>query len=140
MSRAWTAAGSGAGSGAGSTSSGVAVAVAAPLAEAGTVTPLHHDACNLVVAQIRGRKQFRLIPATQWALLYDDDGFFSSVDVDKLLPGRSPGAQNISPLDAVLNPGEILFIPAGWSHHVRALDPSISVSATNFVFPNPRTW
>jgi LPS sulfotransferase NodH len=107
---------------------------------AGTVTPLHHDACNLVVAQIRGRKQFRLIPATQWALLYDDDGFFSSVDVDKLLPGRSPGAQNISPLDAVLNPGEILFIPAGWSHHVRALDPSISVSATNFVFPNPRTW
>jgi hypothetical protein len=35
-----------------------------------------------------------------------------------------------------LHPGEALFIPVGWWHHVRALDISINVSFLNFPFPN----
>jgi ribosomal protein L16 Arg81 hydroxylase len=39
-------------------------------------------------------------------------------------------------LDVVLQPGEVLFIPVGWWHHIRSLEISINVSFTNFVFNN----
>jgi ribosomal protein L16 Arg81 hydroxylase len=31
-----------------------------------------------------------------------------------------------------LNPGDVLFIPIGWWHHVRALDVSMTLTHTNF--------
>jgi ribosomal protein L16 Arg81 hydroxylase len=39
-----------------------------------------------------------------------------------------------------LEPGEAIFIPVGWWHHVKSLEVSISVSFTNFVFPNYYEW
>jgi ribosomal protein L16 Arg81 hydroxylase len=39
-------------------------------------------------------------------------------------------------MQVVLEPGQALFIPVGWWHHVRSLDVSISVSFTNFLAPN----
>ena len=43
-------------------------------------------------------------------------------------------------IDLELAPGEVLFVPVGWWHHVRALDWSITLSLTNFVFPNRYKW
>jgi ribosomal protein L16 Arg81 hydroxylase len=42
--------------------------------------------------------------------------------------------------EVVLSPGEGLFIPVGWWHHVRALEPSLSVSFTSFGAPNRFDW
>jgi ribosomal protein L16 Arg81 hydroxylase len=39
-------------------------------------------------------------------------------------------------IDIVVEPGEVLFMPVGWWHHVRALDAGMTVSFANFVFPN----
>ena len=36
--------------------------------------------------------------------------------------------QGATLLSAVVGPGEVLFIPKGWWHHVRSLTPSISLS------------
>jgi LPS sulfotransferase NodH len=107
---------------------------------AGTVTPLHHDTSNILMAQVAGRKCFKLIAATQWPSLYSDFGVFSRVDAGNPDFERWPRFRQARILDLVLEPGEVLFLPVGWWHHVRSLDVSIMVSFTNFVFPNRYEW
>ena len=45
--------------------------------------------------------------------------------------GRRPGRGF-----ATFAPGEALFLPVGWWHHVRALDLSISLACNHFRWPN----
>jgi LPS sulfotransferase NodH len=107
---------------------------------AGTVTPLHHDTSNLLMAQVAGRKRYRLIPASQWQYVYNNTGVFSEVDCERPDLNRYPKFRNATIIDVVVDPGEVLFVPVGWWHHARALDVSITVSFTNFVFPNHFKW
>ena len=107
---------------------------------AGTITPLHHDPVNLMLAQVLGRKRILLIPPRQTPFLYNHVGVFSQVDPENPDFNKYPLYQNINPIELILKPGEVIFIPVGWWHHVRALDVSISVSFTNFVFPNYYHW
>jgi LPS sulfotransferase NodH len=103
---------------------------------AGTETRLHHDNCNILMAQVSGRKHVKLIPADQWPFVYNRVGVFSDVDCENPDLSRWPEFRNATVIDVVLEPGEVLFMPVGWWHHVRTLDPSIMISFTNFVFPN----
>lgn len=107
---------------------------------AGTVTPLHHDACNIVMAQIRGKKHFKLIPATQWPFVYNKTSFFSEVDCEAPDYQRFPLFKQATIIDLTLEAGEVLFMPVGWWHHVRTLEISTMVSFTNFLFPNSYDW
>jgi hypothetical protein len=61
---------------------------------------------------------------------------YSTVDGRSL--SATPAARFEEPqvLECVLGPGEILFLPIGWMHHMEALDVSATVSFTNFVFDN----
>lgn len=107
---------------------------------AGTVTPLHHDTSNILLAQVKGRKRVRLVPAAHWQHVYNSSGVFSDVDAERPDLARHPGFGKATVIDVVLEAGEVLFVPVGWWHHVRALDVSITISFTNFVFPNHFTW
>ena len=107
---------------------------------AGTVTPLHHDTMNILVAQITGRKRFTLISPEQTPLIYNHVGVYSAVDCEAPDLQRHPLFSNVSKLVVELAPGEMLFIPVGWWHHVRALQMAINVSYTNFLFPNCFQW
>jgi LPS sulfotransferase NodH len=107
---------------------------------AGTVERLHHDTVNILIAQVVGRKRYRLIPASQWQYVYNSAGVFSDVDCENPDLTRHPKFRNATMIDFVLKPGEVLFMPVGWWHHVRALDVSMSVAFTNFVFPNTYAW
>jgi LPS sulfotransferase NodH len=103
---------------------------------AGTVTPLHHDTSNILTAQVAGRKRYRLIPASQWQYVYNSTGVFSDVDCGRPDLNRYPKFRQATVIDVVMEPGEALFMPVGWWHYVRALDVSMTVSFTNFIFPN----
>jgi LPS sulfotransferase NodH len=107
---------------------------------AGTLTPLHHDTSNILIAQVAGRKRYRIIPVSQWQYVYNRAGVFSDVDCENPDFSRHPTFRNATVIDIVVEPGEVLFMPVGWWHHVRALDVSMTVSFTNFVFPNYFTW
>jgi LPS sulfotransferase NodH len=107
---------------------------------AGTVTPLHHDTMNTLIAQVVGRKRFRLVPPQHWQYLYNNVGVFSDVDCETPDLAKHPEFRHANMADIVLEPGEALFMPVGWWHHERALDVSMTVTFTNFIYPNRFTW
>jgi hypothetical protein len=107
---------------------------------AGTITPLHHDPVNLMLAQVLGRKRIKLFPPQQTPFLYNQVGVFSKVDPENPDLKKYPLFQQAKPIEVILEPGEVIFIPVGWWHYVKSLDISISVSFTNFVFPNYYEW
>lgn len=107
---------------------------------AGTVTPLHHDLVNIFLAQVCGRKLVKLIPSHQLPLVYNHVGVFSEVDCERPDYAKYPHFRSAVSTDVTLNPGEVLFIPVGWWHYVKALDTSITVTLDNFVFPNEYDW
>jgi hypothetical protein len=110
------------------------------LGPAGTVTPLHHDVMNIIIVQVTGRKRITLIDPLRGRYVYNDDGVYSLVDAANPDYSRFPLYAYADPITLVLEPGDALFIPVGWWHHVESLDLSASLSFTNFVFPNEYRW
>lgn len=106
----------------------------------GTLTPLHHDVANVLFIQVMGRKRFRLIPSLQAHRVYNDVGVYSQVDPDDTDLSVYPLFAGVQPIELVIEPGQALLIPVGWWHQVESLDVSISLSFTNFVFPNDYYW
>ena len=100
------------------------------------MTPLHHDTSNILFAQLHGRKRFFLAAPTETALLEGAVGVYAGLDPEKPAASRA----DVRFLRVDLEPGEMLFIPVGWWHHVRALDVSVSVALNGFVRPNDFDW
>jgi hypothetical protein len=101
---------------------------------AGTVTPLHHDASSILFCQVYGKKRFRLASPLEVSLFEGALSMYSSLDPER--PADDPRASNVIFKEVTLEPGEALFIPAGWWHHVRSLDVSISFAVNHFDRPN----
>src|SRR5579872_886274 len=102
----------------------------------GTITPLHHDSMNILFQQVKGTKDFIMVSPLETHLVYNNVSVYSDVDAkspDLELHNRYALAH---PLRFTMEPGEALFIPVGWWHHVEARDLSVSVSSTNFAFAN----
>jgi len=107
---------------------------------AGTVTPLHHDLMNVWMTQIHGKKRVLLVAPDQTHLVYNRVGVYSDVDAESPDDSQHPLFRQAQVLSVDVEPGEVLFLPVGWWHHVRSLSVSISVSYINFAFPNQFTW
>jgi hypothetical protein len=105
---------------------------------AGTVTPLHHDTTNIVFHQVYGKKRFLLISPFETALFRYARGVYCDVDPERL--ERYPELRGLPMAEVVLAPGDALFIPVGWWHHVRALQKSIGISFTNLRVSNDYGW
>ena len=107
----------------------------------GTLTPLHHDSCNIFFGQVYGRKHIKLLPPYDIDKVYNDKDCFSPVDLEAIDYDRFPAMRNASVLNIVVGPGDFLFIPIGWWHWVKALDVSISLSFQSFIGNDrPPVW
>lgn len=102
----------------------------------GSITPMHRDLGNVYLAQIMGRKSIKLIPSTQMHRVYNSVGYHSDVDFENYSQQDYPLLRDAHIAEVVINPGEMLFIPLGWWHHVKALDVSVSITGNNFRFNN----
>ena len=102
----------------------------------GTVTELHHDGNTILFAQLYGRKRFRMAPPYALYELYPSAGVWSANRACATDDPAFPASRNAEVCEFVLEPGETVLIPVGWWHHVTALEASISVSFTNFYWPN----
>ena len=107
---------------------------------AGTVTPLHHDSVNVLFNQIDGWKHFILIPSLEIHRVYNNLAVYSAVDPLNPDLEQFPLFADAQQLHLDVGPGQTLFIPAGWWHHVEATEASISISFTNFAFSNDIEW
>ncbi len=99
----------------------------------GTVTGYHIDRADNLLVQIVGRKFVKLVSPDQSKRMYpsskyDSNTLMSSVNADEYNDAKFPEFAKVDALYAIIEPGDILFIPRGWWHYVRALDPSISVN------------
>ncbi len=109
------------------------------LGPAGTVTPVHHDLTNNFMAQVVGRKRIQLISPSHLPLLYNDFHCYSAVDLDNIDTDRYPQFRDVRIEEVILEPGELLFLPVGWWHHVVGLDVTITITCTNFLANNDFT-
>jgi hypothetical protein len=106
---------------------------------AGTVTSLHHDLTDNFIAQLAGRKRVKLVPAADVGKLYNHEHVFSEIpDLDDPALDRSgfPLLSEARVYDVTLGPGEIIFVPLAWWHQVKSLDFSVTITYTNFLWPN----
>jgi hypothetical protein len=103
---------------------------------AGTVTPLHHDTLMLFHTQVVGRKRWRFISPMETPKLYNYNGVFSPIDIDRPDLARFPDFAGVKVLEVIAEPGETVFLPLGWWHQVTSLDVSLSFSYSNLALPN----
>jgi len=107
---------------------------------AGTVTPLHHDSVNVLFNQVDGWKHIILIPSLEIHRVYNNLAVYSQVDPLNPDLGQFPLFASAQQIHLDVGPGQTLFIPAGWWHHVESTEASISISFTNFAFSNEIDW
>lgn len=108
------------------------VRTSAWLGPSGTVSPLHHDPYHNLLAQVVGYKYVRLFDAKDSHRLYPRDGpqcNNSRIDLDAAPdPDLYPKFKGTPSWQAVLGPGEVLYIPRLCWHYVRGLSQSFSIS------------
>uniref|UniRef100_A0A1B6KNU3 JmjC domain-containing protein n=2 Tax=Graphocephala atropunctata TaxID=36148 RepID=A0A1B6KNU3_9HEMI len=98
----------------------------------GTVSPLHHDPKHNLLCQVVGRKQVVLYSPAVSDCLYPHEGrlLSNTAQVDPEAPDFKlfPKYRDTQATLCILSPGDMVYIPPTWWHHVRAMDLSFSVS------------
>jgi len=97
---------------------------------AGTVTPLHCDFDDNIFAQVWGSKRIILSPPHHDVFLSPREAnpilFGSPFDPEAPDYDAYPLARHASMIAVTVHPGDMLYVPAGWYHQVRALTFSLS--------------
>jgi hypothetical protein len=101
----------------------------------GTVTPWHHDLTQNLLVNMVGTKRVALVSPTETHRMGNHRHCFSRFGADAALSAVLD-AERPRVLTVDIGPGEILFLPVGWWHHVTGLSLTIGMSFTNFVWDN----
>jgi hypothetical protein len=93
-----------------------------------SLTPLHFDTLltHNLFFQIKGRKRFTILSADQMAYCGRRGWRWFDVNPEKPDLDRFPEYRQATPVEVIVEPGDILYIPPGTLHHVRGLETSVS--------------
>lgn len=102
----------------------------------GYMTPIHFDAADGLLFQIKGKKKVRLISPSQAEYIYRHNHITGGPLNFSQVPSLSvplnlvhyPLLKHIISTEFILNPGEILYIPSGWWHELWYLDECVSLN------------
>ena len=104
------------------------------IGSAGTTSNLHFDPFDNLLAVVSGRKCVRIFSPNQSRRTHLDSALaaqnplHSPIDVMADSSDRYPEAAGLRYRTAVLEPGDILYMPAGYWHHVVTEETSIAVN------------
>lgn len=103
------------------------------LSAADVRSPLHQDLPENLFAQVYGRKRVTLFPPSEELRMYRHAPWsrlpqVSRADAEAPDDARFPRLRHARRFTAVVEPGELLYIPALWWHQLRSLSFSISVN------------
>lgn len=108
--------------------------------ESGTISPAHYDFSDNFLTQIMGRKQVKLFSPLDTSNMYPyeiDSQYLerqSATHISKIHDTTNvaykahPKFKNVTCYEGIIYPGDLLYIPSGWWHEIKALDVSISVN------------
>ncbi|GAB3462192.1 hypothetical protein GCM10027321_23640 [Massilia terrae] len=109
------------------------------LGPAGTVTPLHADYDDNIFVQLWGAKRIFLAPPHHDEFLYprEANALLFGSPFDPAAPDfeRFPLARQASIIEFVVEPGDMLYVPAGWYHQVQSLAFSLSANRWSRAIP-----
>lgn len=88
----------------------------------------HYDIMDNILIHISGRKRVVLFPPSEALNLYMVGDKSEIMDIDEPDLNAYPKFKNVKRFECILDPGDILFIPALWFHNVTAMDFSVSVN------------
>ena len=94
----------------------------------------HYDGYHNFYAQLYGRKKFTLFRPTNWPGLYPFPFLHPShaqaqINVsERSDAARYPLIGSVEAVEVVLEPGDLLYMPPLWFHHVESMSVSISVN------------
>jgi ribosomal protein L16 Arg81 hydroxylase len=101
----------------------------------GNETILHFDVSHNYLAQVIGRKHIRLFSPEDAPYLYSyppeskkPTHYSQILDIDNPNYEVFPNFKYAKPIEGIISPGDVLFIPSGWWHDVRSLDLAVSVN------------
>jgi Cupin-like domain/SCP-2 sterol transfer family len=116
------------------------------LGAGGTYSGLHRDGTDNLYVQVWGRKRFLLASPDEWKYFYtwstDLRGGLEGCDVDPENPDldRFPLFAQANIIKVDLSPGDMLYLPEGWFHHVRSLSLSLSINFWPRVARGTAAW
>jgi hypothetical protein len=101
------------------------------------VTELHRDLANGMLGHVYGRKRFVIFPPYDRDALYARANYYSFqccwAAPHRPDYARYPKLKQTSPIEVVLEPGDLLVQPLGWFHSVYSLD-GMTMSVSYFLF------
>ncbi|XP_076824266.1 tRNA wybutosine-synthesizing protein 5-like [Clavelina lepadiformis] len=98
------------------------------IASAGMQLWTHYDVMDNFLIQVNGRKKAVLFPPSDALNLYLKGDKSEVTDVDSINLDKYPNFANVTKYQCMLEPGDILYIPALWFHNVVAVEFGVAVN------------